>query len=85
MPRLPLDAVKQMSLPDKIEYQKQLARERKQRYRLLNPEKYREYNRRYVRKYRQKNPEKYRQQNRKHAKVFNKRRKAEIAAYNQGN
>jgi hypothetical protein len=85
MPRLPLDVVKQMSLPDKIEYQKQLARERKQRYRLLNAEKYREYNRRYVRKYRQKHPEKYRQQNRKHAKVFNKRRKAEIAAYNQVN
>jgi hypothetical protein len=80
MPVLPLEVVRQMSIIEKTEYQKQLARERKQRQRMLNPEKYREYNKKQVQKYRKKNPEKYREQNRRYAKAFQKRRKAELEA-----
>jgi hypothetical protein len=80
MPVLPLDIVRQMPILEKVEYQKQLARERKQRQRMLNAEKYREYNRKQVQKYRKNNPDKYREQNRCHAKLFQKRRKAELEA-----
>lgn len=75
MPKLPLEVVKNMTKTQKIDYQKQLALERQQRYKQKHPETRKANNLQYVRKYRDVNKDQYVAQNRKHSKNYYKKLK----------
>lgn len=73
MPKLPLEVVKNMTKTQKIDYQKQLALERQQRYKQKHPETRKANNLRYVQKYRDVHRNQYVLQNRKHSKNYYKK------------
>lgn len=68
--RLTPTELKCLSIRDKIEYQKQLNKERQRRYRANNSDKIKEYNRDYARQYRENNKDKCREMSRLRSKKY---------------
>lgn len=68
--RLTPTEIKSLSIREKIEYQKQINKERQRRYRENNCDKIKEYNRDYARQYREKNKDKCREMSRLRSKKY---------------
>lgn len=68
--KLSREEIKKLSLPDKIQYQRQMNVERQRRYKANNKEKFDKYHKNYVKEYRKKHADKYRELNKKNSKIY---------------